>query len=168
MKIGRIFCLFLACSAHALFVSSGRKIIARTNQNIVYGVQVHENVKAFLGIPFAQPPIGSLCFRPPQPLQFLAQNKRTALNATSFGPVCYQSHYKTVLGDSLLPTTVESEDCLTLNIFVPRDVYHNRTKLPVFVWSYGGAFGEGGGSVLLSNPTQLVAENKDIIVVIWK
>jgi hypothetical protein len=72
------------------------------------------------------------------------------------------------LGDSLLPTTVESEDCLTLNIFVPRHTHQNRTKLPVFAWSYGGAFGEGGGSVPLFNPTQFVAENKDIILVTWK
>jgi carboxylesterase type B len=40
--------------------------------------------------------------------------------------------------------------------------------MPVFVWSYGGAFGEGGGSMPLFNPTQFVAENKDIIVVTWK
>ena len=56
-----------------------------------------------------------------------------------------------------------------MNVFVPRQAPSKQRKLmPVFVWSYGGAFGEGGGSMPLFNPTQFVAENKDIIVVTWK
>jgi carboxylesterase type B len=85
MNIGRIFFLFIACSGRALGVSIKLDIIAHTNQNIVYGTQVHESVNAFLGIPYAQPPLGSLRFRPPQPLKSLSQNEKTILNAISFG-----------------------------------------------------------------------------------
>ncbi len=91
-------------------------------------------------------------------------------NATEFGPVCYQFHHRTVMGDVLMETSGQSEDCLTLNVFVPRPhaCSENRKPLPVFVWSFGGAFGEGGGSMPLFDPTNFVAENQDIIVVTWK
>jgi para-nitrobenzyl esterase len=51
-----------------------------------------------------------------------------------------------VLGDNLAPTTPESEDCLSLNIFTPRGQPKSKL-LPVLVWLYGGAFNEGGSSV---------------------
>jgi para-nitrobenzyl esterase len=66
------------------------------------------------------------------------------------------------------PSAPESEDCLTLNVFVPRRHGNHQRKLPVFIWSYGGGFSEGSGSAPLYNPTDFVAENKDIIVVTWK
>lgn len=74
------------------------------------------------------------------------------------------------MGDVLTETSGQSEDCLTLNVFVPRSVAcsGSRKPLPVFVWSFGGAFGEGGGSMPLFDPTNFVAENQDIIVVTWK
>jgi carboxylesterase type B len=136
-----------------------------TREGSVRGIQVHKAVDAFLGVPYAQPPVASLRFEPPRlPL------KRTGVfNATIFGPVCHQFHYKTILGDAIVETSGQSEDCLSLNVFVPRQAPSKQRKLmPVFVWSYGGAFGEGGGSMPLFNPTQFVAENKDIIVVTWK
>jgi carboxylesterase type B len=137
-----------------------------TQQGCVQGTRLTDQVDAFLGIPYAQPPVGPLRFQPPQPLE-PKSNTDGVLNASQYGPVCYQFHYRTVAGYSLFPTTPESEDCLTLNIFVP----HNRDRgklLPVFVWSYGGAFGEGGGSVPVYDPTSFVETNKDIIFVSWK
>ena len=169
MKITCVFNLSLVSSVYTLGVSFPRPdIIARTNRGLVRGTKVHEDVNAFLGIPYAQPPIGHLRFRPAAPLQALHRDDNRTINATTFGPVCYQFHYKTVLGDSLLPTTTEAEDCLTLNVFVPRHFHRKRCGLPVYVWSFGGAFSEGGGSVPLFNPARFVAENRDIIVVTWK
>jgi carboxylesterase type B len=73
------------------------------------------------------------------------------------------------MGGALVETNGQSEDCLTLNVFVPKTKSCRGGKgLPVFVWSFGGAFGEGGGSMRLFNPTFFVAENQDIIVVTWK
>ncbi|KAF7171978.1 hypothetical protein CNMCM5623_004237 [Aspergillus felis] len=156
-----ILCL-TALSLLAATLEALPDIAARTHQGIFHGVRVHDKVDAFLGIPYAKPPIGNLRFRPPQPLD--TGDEHTIVNATQFGPVCYQFRYRTVLGDNLAPTTPESEDCLSLNIFAPRA--RPRSKLlPVLVWLYGGAFNEGSSSAPLFNPTGLVANQPDIIVV---
>lgn len=146
-------------------------IIVTTQQGRVRGISVHRSVNAFLGIPYAEPPIGPLRFMAPVALQKTQSPASGPLrDATHFGPVCYQFHYRTVMGDALVETSGQSEDCLSLNVFVPkRKPCNARNKpMPVYVWSYGGAFGEGGGSMPLFNPTDFVAENGDIIVVTWK
>lgn len=157
--------------AHTIGQShSPNALIATTRQGPIHGIQVHEKVNAFLGVPYAQPPVGSLRFEAPQPLMNHSLHEEPKmLNATKFGPVCHQFHYRSIMGDSIVETSGQSEDCLTLNVFVPQQVNCRKRKLlPVFVWSFGGAFGEGGGSAPLFNPTKFVVENKDIIVVTWK
>jgi carboxylesterase type B len=159
-------------------------IIANTKDGVVRGVQVHDHVNAFLGIPYAQPPVNSLRFEPPRALDIPLGTAAAPFNATALGNACHQFMYRSVYGDSSRPSTPQSEDCLTLNVYVPKsaaapesasDNGHDNdndtgtaTKLPVYVWSYGGGFGEGAGSVPLYNPTSFVVENKDIIVVTWK
>jgi carboxylesterase type B len=142
--------------------------LVQTSQGAFRGAHVDQDVDAFLGIPYAQPPIGRLRFLPAEPMKPEPDsNSSTISDATHFGPVCYQFIHRSVLGDAILPTTEQSEDCLTLNIFRPRNASCHG-QLPVFVWSFGGAFAEGGGSVPLYNPSGFVAENKDIILVTWK
>jgi para-nitrobenzyl esterase len=102
-------------------------------------------VNAFLGIRYAQPPIGSLRWRPPQ-----APNPgQGSIVAGKFGPTCVQGQ------------TTDSEDCLFLNVFTPSGATP-RSKLPVFIWIHGGALVNGAGS--LYDPAVMVADN-DIIVV---
>ncbi|KID64795.1 carboxylesterase family protein, partial [Metarhizium hybridum] len=126
--------------------NSSTGLIANTRQGPVRGIEVQNT----------------------PPLNRVSDGHSNVLNATKFGPVCHQFHYRTILGDSLVETSGQSEDCLTLNVFVPRHAFRRKNGLlPVFVWSYGGAFGEGGASMPLFNPTQFVAENKDVIVVTW-
>ncbi|CAG2234740.1 NLGN [Mytilus edulis] len=70
-------------------------------------------VSKYLGIPYAVPPVGNLRFRKPKP----APRFKQPFNATQFGPGCLQNKFLMSLwlpGRDLL-----SEDCLTLNIFVP-------------------------------------------------
>jgi len=93
--------LCLSCLLKAYTgMPAGRNVIARTNQGVCHGIKVHVFVDAFLGIPYAQPPTGHLRFRPPRPLQSQPQDHKNILNATAFGPVCNQFHYKTVPGDT--------------------------------------------------------------------
>ncbi|XP_013381853.1 fatty acyl-CoA hydrolase precursor, medium chain-like [Lingula anatina] len=96
-------------------------------------------VDVFLGIPFAKPPVGNLRFRLPEP----AENWEGVKNATAFGPACMQvaSNPNGFPG----PETV-SEDCLTLNVFVPGSTNTSNNRA-VMVWIYGGGYNIGGTSV---------------------
>ncbi|CAE6417154.1 unnamed protein product [Rhizoctonia solani] len=83
----------------------------------------------FLGIPFAQPPVGPLRFKPPVPW---VPGNITVVDSTLDGASCEQN----------VPFTNNriSEDCLTLNVWKPINATGN---LPVMVWIYGGGFYQG-------------------------
>ena len=114
------------------------------------------NIQAWLGIPYAQPPVGQLRWKPPKHLE-PAQSGWKGRNATKFGKSCYQFKYAAITRDPLIGADVvkwgdiqteESEDCLTLNIWAP--VHKNKHKkklLPVMVWVHGGGHAEGGSNV---------------------
>ncbi|KAF8605394.1 alpha/beta-hydrolase [Ceratobasidium sp. AG-I] len=102
----------------------------------------------FLGIPFAQPPVGKLRFKPPVPWSPLLGNTST-IDATHNGHSCEQPVAYT--------TNSISEDCLTLNIWKPA---HVNGKLPVMVWIYGGGYFIGEiqrypGTFLLERATKI-------------
>ena len=86
----------------------------------------------FLAIPYAAPPVGSLRWKPPQPAAPWAAERVTE----AFGPVCPQP--------GGLPSTPQSEDCLTLNISVPVGTLPN-AKLPVLFRIHGGGYIGGSG-----------------------
>jgi len=90
-----------------------------------------ESYAAFYGIPYAAPPVGMRRFRPAEP--FGCWNG--TLDATALRPACFQT-----FGTGNLPQG-ESEDCLTLNVYVP-DV-PTEQPLPVHFWIYGGSNVEG-------------------------
>jgi para-nitrobenzyl esterase len=112
------------------------------------GLVLPSGVKAWLGVPYATPPTGSLRWRPPEAFQW-----RGTWNADRMMPECVQvlrahdiNHY---YGEE--PT---SEDCLYLNVWAPATA-HRGSKLPVIVYVYGGGFTIGsagmptyGGEVL--------------------
>lgn len=102
---------------------------------------------AFLGIPYAQPPIGSLRFKWPQSLNSSFQSTRSA---TQYGYSCYQYGSKFNL----------SEDCLTLNVVRPHG-YEN-TSLPVLVWIYGGGLFAGSSADPQYNLSGIVKTSQEI------
>jgi hypothetical protein len=142
----------IACLVQIAVGEAAHQPLVHTFRATYKGTHLDSAVDGYLGIPYAEPPVGPLRFAPPQPIIITrpyAAPKRL-VDATAFGPVCHQFHYRTVLGDNLIESTGQSEDCLTLNVFVPRHRSRSGNKkqlLPVYVWSHGGAFGEGGGSV---------------------
>ncbi|KFY47887.1 hypothetical protein V495_01758 [Pseudogymnoascus sp. VKM F-4514 (FW-929)] len=93
------------------------------------------NQDLFLGIPFAQQPVGNLRFSRPQSLN---ESWKGTRDATSYSPICvgYGS-------DSIWYPT--SEACLTLNV-VRDSSAHRHSNLPVGVWLYGGGFVEGSSA----------------------
>ncbi len=94
-------------------------------------------VRSFKGIPFAEPPLGDLRWKPPQPVQ----NWRGARKADKFGPRAMQ---RAIFGDMVFRSSGVSEDCLYLNVWTPAK--SSREKLPVLVYFYGGGFMAGDGS----------------------
>ncbi|ORY76323.1 lipase [Protomyces lactucae-debilis] len=109
-------------------------------------------IDSFNGIPFAQPPVGNLRLRPPQPI---ARNLGAvaAVGIAKSCPQVFQSSDLNKLPPGVVQTLIntplvnaasqQSEDCLTLNIQRPSGTKAG-DKLPVFFFIYGGGFGFGG------------------------
>jgi para-nitrobenzyl esterase len=98
---------------------------------------IKTNIQSFKGIPFAQPPVGDLRWKAPQPLTNWNGVKQTK----KFGPRAIQSN---VFGDMGFRSDGMSEDCLYLNVWSPAK--STSEKLPVLVYFYGGGFAAGDGS----------------------
>ena len=111
----------------------------------------HYFVAKFLGIPYAEPPVGSRRFQKPVPKEPF----KSPYNAFGYGPSCLQ---KPIAGLQL------SEDCLYLNIFVPQVNEAPFTSLPVMVWIHGGSF-VAGTSTMYQGDT-LCAFGQVIVVTI--
>lgn len=113
---------------------------------------------AYLGIPYAQPPVGDLRWRAPvKPVSWNGVRDGSHFgsnclqrDATAFGP--YTSEYL------IQPPT--SEDCLYLNVWTPAKP--NRA-LPVLVWIHGGGYMSGSASIPIYNGAHLA--QKGVIVV---
>ncbi|XP_058023699.1 acetylcholinesterase-like [Ahaetulla prasina] len=119
------------------------------------------SVTAYLGIPYAEPPLGKLRFQKPLPHQPWSQT----LEATSFGNSCPQFIFRDVPeADIWSPKTPLSEDCLSLNIWVPHP--QPSSPVPVLVWIHGGGYAFGTSSVDVFNGTHLAATENVIVVTI--
>ena len=113
------------------------KPLIKTSDGLVEGFY-EEGVYKFYGIPYARPPVGKRRWRPPQPLEPWQGIRK----ADKFGPIAYQIRPPDPSGDERM--TVQSEDCLYLNIWT-RSVSAAK-KMPVMVWIHGGGFMVGSGS----------------------
>ncbi|HEX7849454.1 MAG TPA: carboxylesterase family protein [Sphingomonas sp.] len=95
------------------------------------------DIQVFRGIPYAVPPVGAMRWRPPAPMQ----RWKTVRDATAFGPACVQPQGKSASVYSPPAPLPVSEDCLSLNIWMPK----NAKNAPVFFWIHGGALVSGSG-----------------------
>jgi para-nitrobenzyl esterase len=109
---------------------------------------------AFLGVPFAAPPVGELRFAPPRaPAAWAGVRDATAYGASA------PQELKPVPGFTATGPT--SEDCLYLNVYTPAC---DGAKRPVMFWIHGGGFSLGSGS----EPTYdggALAVRGDVVVV---
>ncbi|KAH6929812.1 hypothetical protein HPB50_005963 [Hyalomma asiaticum] len=139
-----------------------------TRQGAVTGIRLKERGKlidAYLGIPYAQPPIGVMRFRKPLP----ARPWYDVFNATEFNPGCVQTDLPLMRGAALnMSGTVE--DCLYLNLWTPERTCLTKSKspckklLPVLVYLYGGFFGWGTASAFIFNGVFMAARANVVVV----
>ncbi|XP_055533028.1 carboxylic ester hydrolase-like [Wyeomyia smithii] len=106
---------------------------------------------AYLGIPYAQPPVGELRFEEPIAFHF---NGSAVFDKPS--SMCAQTPKEVTVGE---------EDCLYLNVYTPhvRGSPRSRALMPVLVWIHGGSFTEGSSETDIFG-SELILD-KDIIVV---
>ena len=111
----------------------------KTEQGMVHGKTINEGkVKAFLGLPYAAPPVGDLRWKAPAP----PAHWKGERDASQFGARCAQNQ---VFEDMVFQDGENSEDCLFLNVYAPADVT-DKSKLPVMFWIHGGGFVGGASS----------------------
>ncbi|MCC8424900.1 carboxylesterase/lipase family protein [Mucilaginibacter sp. UR6-11] len=109
----------------------------KTANGTLQGVTEVSGIISYKGIPFAQPPVGELRWKEPQP----PLNWTGIRKADHFGP---QAMQRAIYGDMRFRSDGKSEDCLYLNIWTPAKTASQ--KLAVLVYFYGGGFNAGDGS----------------------
>jgi para-nitrobenzyl esterase len=114
-------------------------LIVKTEQGSVHGKTINDGkVKAFLGLPYAAPPVGDLRWKAPEP----PAKWKGERDASRYGAHCAQNH---VFEDMIFQDGADSEDCLFLNVYAPADAT-DKSKLPVMFWIHGGGFSGGASS----------------------
>jgi len=116
-------------------------------------------VLVFRGIPYARPPVGPLRLRAPQPPEPWG-GVRDATRTGASAPQPRPFHFPGPLG-ALLGGAVQSEDCLTLNVWTPG---LDDARRPVLVWIHGGAFVIGAGTSPVYSGRRLARRGDAVVV----
>ncbi|KAK7516863.1 carboxylesterase [Phyllosticta citriasiana] len=170
--MGSIFATAVTALAGSTLASSGSAPVIYLDNGITVHAKVNQTaspeVAQYLGIPFAQPPIGSLRWEPPQPYK---ASGREVINSTKLPPSCWQyvsvqpGVLQTDAPQFMIGSSGMSEDCLTASVWTPTSASSKNASLPVLIWFYGGGFATGGEDVPYQVPDKWVQRTKDHIVV---
>ena len=132
------------------------------------GIEKDSGVQAFLGIPFAEPPVNELRWERPVPIR----GSLGGVDATQFMPACMQTGSglawyhgmmsRVGVDPSLMGGPEYSEDCLYLNVWTTGD--HSEPK-PVLVFIHGGS-NTGGWSYEPNYHGHALAERGVVVVTV--
>ena len=160
----------IALGLFSVIVSSfGRNVTVTTYIGTIVGKTVKVSfariplqVTRFLGIPFAEPPVGQRRFQKP-----VRKAEFTEIfHADTMSPMCFQhlEYYKNLAHTNITPDQInESEDCLYLNVYLPGGSDVDVTnKRKVMIWIYGGGFQFGAQNFY--NALSFVGLNDVILV----
>lgn len=144
--------------------------VVKTDTGRLRGVE-RDGVVAFLGVPYARPPVGALRWRAPRP----AVPWSGVREATRFGAACLQDPPMANFGPytpEFLQTPGTSEDCLSLNVWTPSGAAHSghsgANALPVLVWIHGGAFQGGSGAVPIYDGARLASHGAVVVSINYR
>lgn len=145
-------------------------LVAQTEAGTLRGTSVGSAV-AFMGIPYARPPVGELRWEPPQP----ATPWTGVRDATRPGHACTQdpagltpfiSPMAKAYGSSFSEPVESSEDCLYLNVWTPE--WPMQKALPVMVWLHGGSNRVGNGAQPTYNGVALTARGVVLVTLNYR
>ncbi|MFB6839165.1 carboxylesterase/lipase family protein [Streptomyces sp. NPDC056361] len=131
-----------------------------------------DGVAAFLGVPYAQAPVGALRFRAPEP----AEPWEGVREATAFGPTAPKRPYAPPL-DALLPDPeVAGDDCLNLNVWAPWPTTGGGSDAgdpgeggrPVMVWIHGGSLIHGSSAVPVYDGTAFARDGVVLVSINYR
>ncbi|XP_076449266.1 acetylcholinesterase-like isoform X2 [Babylonia areolata] len=139
--------------------------IVNTTLGCVQGLRktvLGKDVDVYYGIPFAKPPVGELRFKRPEPAEPWTDIKSTVTKPNA----CFQSidtAFDRFPGVEMWnPNTPMSEDCLYLNVWVPRG-FESQPPNATMVWIYGGGFFAGSSMLDVYDGSKL-AVTQNVIV----
>ncbi|MFX0082667.1 MAG: carboxylesterase/lipase family protein [Candidatus Hodarchaeota archaeon] len=132
--------------------SDCHKIVEISSGRIV-GYATNNNTYTWRGIPYTEPPLGDLRWKPPQ----LLTAWEGVRDCTQWGDQCGQGELGPASHGNL------SENCLNLNIIAPKNT--DDKKLPVMVWFHGGGFHAMSANRTSYNNTALPAKGAIIVTV---
>ena len=126
----------------------------KTRTGIFVGEKSGEII-SYYGIPYAKPPVGKLRWKAPEPLP----SSQKVFEAKNYGDSAIQVEHK----GAILKLHRQSEDCLSLNVFVNND--KNNSKKPVVVLFHHGDFTYGGSVDPLTYGENFAGEHSDVVFV---
>ncbi|KAJ5657386.1 chlorogenic acid esterase precursor [Penicillium longicatenatum] len=177
--VARKICLAAALSALGVFAApssiskaaTDTGLLVQTSSGLIEGFfnSSAPDVRQFLGVPFAEPPVGDLRFARPQEVK-----TKRKVRAHKLPSSCMQQFS---LNSSTIYTTYEteflvnggnSEDCLYLSVWAPRikDIEAEQRPLPVLLYIPGGGFTSGGQDSSYKIPDQWVQRTQSHIVIV--
>ncbi|KAH8258410.1 hypothetical protein KR038_011181 [Drosophila bunnanda] len=146
--------LFVTVAAAADSLDVCLKDLGCLRGTLMPGYQTKE-FEAFMGIPFAQPPVGALRLKNP----VAATAWEGILDAGTARDGCLQRTYFSEDWD-----VMGVEDCLYLNVYRPKE--RGEDPLPVMVYIHSGGFFSGTAHPVASGPEYLMDTGKVIMVTI--
>jgi para-nitrobenzyl esterase len=142
--------LFILISLSCLATWGSADLVNIDGLGVLQG-HVNGDIREYLGIPYAEPPVGPNRFKAPIPVK--PWSKPFAANQKI---ACIQS----------IPTIglIQQEDCLVVNVWRPFNYYDYKDKLPVLVYIHGGGFKLSSGLEHYMNATRYAKEEGMVVV----
>lgn len=127
---------------------SSQDTVRRVENGEIIGFESEYGTLAWLGIPFAEPPVGELRWKAPRP----PDQWQGRFEALDFGSICLQDDKG-------------NEDCLSLNIWAPGTA-DSGGPLPVMFWVHGGGNTSGEGSGIVYHGPHMSGKHDVVVVTI--